>query len=301
MTQPRFALVGAAGFVAPRHMEAIKHVGGRLVAALDPHDAVGVLDRYGHHDTEFFTDEYRFERWLEKQRLDGQKVDWLVVCSPNYMHDHHIRMGLWAGAKVLCEKPLVINPDNLDRLETLEQEFTETNRTVDRRVFTVLQLRHVPKLRGLWFDIHKPAASPTFNVKLHYVTPRGKWYQRSWKGDPEKSGGVITNIGIHMFDLLLWLFGPGDVLAVHRDSLIRARGSLRLERANVEWLLSTDPNDSTDGKAERWIEIDGRRTEFAGFENLHKVVYEETMAGRGQGIIEARPAVELVARMRGIG
>ena len=295
----RFALVGAAGFVAPRHMEAIKQVGGKLVAALDPHDAVGVLDRYGHHSTEFFTDEYRFERWLEKERLAGTGVDWVVVCSPNYMHDHHIRMGLWAGAKVLCEKPLTINPDNLDRLAQLEREFVETQRFEDRRVFTILQLRHAPRLQALWAVCHR--ADHRLDVKLRYVTPRGAWYQRSWKGDPDKSGGVITNIGIHMFDVLLWLFGSGHVEVAHLESATHARGRLHLERANVEWMLSTDPADSPDGhKAERWIEIDGQRTAFEGFESLHTTVYEKTLAGCGQGIVEARPALELVARMRGI-
>ena len=296
MNTPRFALVGAAGFVAPRHMEAIKHVGGKLVAALDPHDAVGVLDRF-ERDVEFFTDEYRFERWLEKQRLDGRAIDWLSVCSPNYMHDRHIRMGLWAGANVLCEKPLVVNPDNLDRLAEMEGEFRESSKPEDRRVFTVLQLRHAPALKAIQAISSKSLV--TQQVKLHYATPRGKWYERSWKGDVEKSGGLLTNIGIHMFDLLLWLFGPGESLAKIERSPTRARGSLRLQHANVDWLLSVDERDAQGGKAERWIEINGVRTEFAGFENLHNAVYAETLAGRGHGIEDARPAVELVARLRG--
>ena len=294
-TPPRFALIGAAGFVAPRHMQAIKDVGGKLIAALDPHDAVGVLDRFDR-ETEFFTDEYRFERWLDRQRLDGNPIDWLSVCSPNYMHDRHIRMGLWAGAKVLCEKPLVINPDNLDRLEELEEQFRESARPEHRRVFTVLQLRHIEKLQMLRAVGHDRAIA---QVKLHYATPRGVWYSRSWKGDKERSGGLLMNIGVHMFDLLLWLFGPGEDLATIERSATRARGALRLEYANVEWLLSTDEKDALGGKAERWIEINGVRTEFAGFENLHSIVYAETLAGRGHGIEDARPAVELVARLRG--
>jgi UDP-N-acetyl-2-amino-2-deoxyglucuronate dehydrogenase len=294
-TPLRFALVGAAGFVAPRHLEAIHAVGGQLVAALDPHDAVGVLDRYARN-AEFFTDEYRFERWLEKQRLAETGIDWLVVCSPNYMHDRHIRMGLWSGAKVLCEKPLVVNPDNLDRLAELEDEFTD--RPGEQRVFTVLQLRHVSKLQSMHYAIQHHD-NRRFDVKLHYATPRGAWYRQSWKGDVEKSGGLITNIGIHMFDLLVWLFGPGDVLALDQRSPTRARGTLRLQRASVDWLLSTDVVDTVDGRPERWIEVDGYRTEFAGFEGLHTTVYEETLAGRGHGIADARPAVELVAKLRG--
>lgn len=294
---PRFALVGAAGFVAPRHLAAIQHVGGKLVAALDPHDAVGVLDRFDK-TTEFFTDEYRFERWLEKQRLDGNNIDWLVVCSPNYMHDRHIRMGLWSGARVLCEKPLVVNPENLDRIAELEREFAD--RYDERRVFTVLQLRHAPMMKELKSRFE--AAAPNF-VKLSYRTPRGPWYHRSWKGDPTKSGGLVMNIGVHMFDLMIWLFGA------HQSTNLRSGGDAThlvgsswftngTTATTVDWALSLEETPS--GKAERWMELDtGERIEFAGFENLHNMVYEETLAGRGNGIDDARPALELVAKIRG--
>ena len=296
MTVPRFALVGAAGFVAPRHMAAIQHVGGRLVAALDPHDAVGVLDRFDK-ETEFFTDEYRFERWLEKQRLDGTGIDWLVVCSPNYMHDRHIRMGLWAGAKVLCEKPLVVNPENLGRLAELETDFQD--HFDERHVFTVLQLRHVEALKKLKARFAK---KPLRYARLVYCTPRGRWYHRSWKGDVNKSGGLVTNIGIHMFDVLIWLFGA------EQDTRVRTGATATLVEGSsqftsgttVDWKLSVDETPS--GKAERFLQFstdEGTETvEFAGFENLHNVVYEETLAGRGHGISDALPALEMVARLR---
>lgn len=288
-TAPRFALVGAAGFVAPRHLAAIQHVGGKLVAALDPHDAVGVLDRFDKN-TEFFTDEYRFERWLEKQRLDGTPVDWLVVCSPNYMHDRHIRMGLWSGAKVLCEKPLVVNPDNLDRLKELEQEFADT--IDERRVFTVLQLRHVEALKKLKTRL---AAKPVKIAHLVYRTPRGRWYHQSWKGDQAKSGGLVTNIGIHMFDLLLWLFGPGNAAVTSRSYDTMTGAVFFRSGTLVEWTLSTQDT----GRVERALNLDtGETIEFVGFENLHNIVYEETLAGRGHGIEDARPALEMVAGLR---
>jgi UDP-N-acetyl-2-amino-2-deoxyglucuronate dehydrogenase len=287
----RFALIGAAGFVAPRHMQAIKDVGGRLVAALDPHDSAGVLDRFDR-ETEFFTDEYRFERFLEKQRLDGQPIDWLAICSPNYMHDRHIRMGLWSGAKVICEKPLVINPDNLDRIRELERSFMEHSQ--DQRVFTILQLRHVEGLKQVRARI---AAAPPRFARLNYATPRGRWYHQSWKGDTAKSGGLIMNIGVHMFDLLLWLFGA------HTDTRIRTganheeiAGSSLFGATTVEWRLSISPQKEE--KATRWLSIRDEVIEFAGFENLHSVVYEETLAGRGHGIEDARPAIELVAKLR---
>lgn len=286
MTAPRFALIGAAGFVAPRHLQAIKDVGGKLVAALDPHDAVGVLDKYDR-ETEFFTEPERFERHLEMLRRSGKGVDWVSVCSPNHLHDVHTRLGMRAGANVICEKPLVLNPWNLDSLVAAEHD-------TGKRVFTVLQLRHATKLQSLQYRI-----TNNHTVKLHYVTPRGHWYQTSWKGDFGKSGGLCTNIGIHMFDLLLWLFGPSwDCEKIERTTT-RASGIIRFGRAHVEWLLSIDPRDAPNGQAERSITIDGERTVFSGFDELHRLVYEETLAGRGHGIEVARPAVELVAALRG--
>lgn len=286
---PRFALIGAAGFVAPRHMQAIKDVGGKLVAALDPHDAVGVLDRFDR-ETEFFTEPARFERHLEKLRREGNGIDWLSVCSPNHLHDSHVRLGLHAGAKVICEKPLVLDPKNLDALLEIEQSYSEWPlQPQGRRIFTVLQLRHAKLLQGLRDE------AP--HVRLHYVTPRGRWYERSWKGDPERSGGLLTNIGIHMFDFLLWKFGPEIKTTVGERTPTTIAGISEFERATlVQWTLSTQ--DTETGRAERWIEMHGQRIEFAGFESLHSTVYRETLAGRGHGIEDARPAVELVARLR---
>jgi len=291
MTPPRFALIGAAGFVAPRHLEAIKSVGGKLVAALDPHDAVGILDRYDR-DTEFFTDEHRFERHLEKLRREGRGIDWLTVCSPNHLHDVHARLGLHAGANVICEKPLVLNPWNLDAL-------AEAEHRTGRRVYTVLQLRHAAPMRELkghvahaGFTEDDPAA-----VSLTYVTPRGRWYHQSWKGDPEKSGGLATNIGVHMLDLLLWLWGPAkdDEISVQTRGPEEVTGRLRLQRARVAFELSLrgpKPKRDLSVGTMTWS-VDGYE-----FENLHNMVYAETLAGRGHGIEDARPAVELAHRLR---
>jgi UDP-N-acetyl-2-amino-2-deoxyglucuronate dehydrogenase len=290
MSQPRFALIGAAGFVAPRHMQAIKDVGGKLVAALDPHDAVGVLDRFDR-ETEFFTEPERFERHLEKLRREGNGVDWLSVCSPNYLHDTHIRMGLRVGARVICEKPLVLDPKNLDALAYDEQAANQAaNIGVDnRQVFTVLQLRHAKLLQGL--------RDEATHVRLHYITPRGRWFARSWKGDSEKSGGLLTNIGIHMLDFLLWKFGAERKTHVDTRLPDLVAGTSSFERAaTVDWTLST--GETASGRSERWIEMYGQRVEFAGFESLHSAVYRETLAGRGHGLEDARPAVELAARLR---
>src|SRR3989442_8002266 len=204
-----FALTGAAGYIAPRHLEAIKDTGNRLVAAVDPHDAVGVLDRYSF-DVRFFTEIERFDRHLEKLRRgpEAQRVDYLSICSPNYLHDAHIRMALRVGAHVICEKPLVINPWNLDALQELERE-------TGYRVYTVLQLRLHPQLIALRERLHQVPSSAPHEVCLTYVTARGRWYDVSWKGSAERSGGIVINIGIHLFDLLLWLFGPAGACEVH--------------------------------------------------------------------------------------
>lgn len=291
MTAPRFALIGAAGFVAPRHMQAIRDVGGKLVAALDPHDSVGVLDRFDR-DTEFFTDEHRFERHLEKLRREGNGIDWLSVCSPNWLHDSHVRMGLHVGARVICEKPLVLDPKNLDALADIENEYAE--HVDERRVFTVLQLRHVENLKNLREALlTRPGYALPLQVSLNYVTPRGRWYAQSWKGDKAKSGGLITNIGIHVLDLLLWLFGPVKELGEMRGGADAAMGTVYFENANVTWRLALE------GQPERLLKINGVHVPITGFEDLHSTVYRETLVGRGHGIADARPAVELAAWLRG--
>jgi UDP-N-acetyl-2-amino-2-deoxyglucuronate dehydrogenase len=293
-----FALTGAAGYVAPRHLQAINETGNRLIAAVDPHDAVGILDRYSF-DVRFFTEIERFDRHVEKLRRgpEGGRVHYMSICSPNYLHDAHIRLALRMGAHVICEKPLVINPWNLDALAELEQE-------TGRRVCTVLQLRVHPQLVALRSRL-MAAPDRRHDVCLTYVTARGGWYQVSWKGHEDRSGGIVTNIGIHLFDLLLWLFGPVVSSEVQVRDGQRAAGVLELARADVRWFLSTDRADlpfplEPGGRGTfRAITVDGEDVEFSdGFGNLHTRVYEEVLAGGGCGIADARPSVELTYRIR---
>lgn len=292
-----FALTGAAGFIAPRHLKAIQDTGNRVVAALDPHDAVGVLDRYSF-ETRFFTEYERFDRHLEKLRRgpESGRVHYVSVCAPNYLHDAHIRTALRAESHAICEKPLVINPWNLDGLQEIEQ-------ATGRRVFTVLQLRVHPALIALRERLLK--AGGTHEVDLTYITARGAWYFTSWKGSDERSGGVTTNIGIHFFDLLLWLFG--DVLSseVHVRSSGKAAGLLTLDRARVRWFLSVDAADLPfvpepgHRTTYRSIRVNGEEVEFTdGFTDLHTRVYEQVLRGEGAGIEDARPSIELAYRMR---
>ncbi|MEA2462591.1 MAG: UDP-N-acetyl-2-amino-2-deoxyglucuronate dehydrogenase [Acidobacteriota bacterium] len=292
-----FALIGAAGFVAPRHLAAIRDTGNRLVAASDPNDSVGILDRYSL-DVRFFREIERFDRFLEKLRRgpDPSRIDYLSICSPNYLHDAHLRLALRAGADAICEKPLVINPWNLDALQDLERD-------TGRRVWTVLQLRVHPALVALRESLAK--SSGRHDVVLSYVTARGGWYDVSWKGSEERSGGVAANIGIHFFDLLLWLFGPVQEVEVQLREPRRMAGTLVLERANVRWFLSVNaadlPEESQPGgkMTFRSITVDGKEIEFTeGFNDLHTRVYERTLAGDGFGIEEARPSIELVYRIR---
>jgi UDP-N-acetyl-2-amino-2-deoxyglucuronate dehydrogenase len=294
-----FAMTGAAGYIAPRHMKAIRDTGNRLVAAVDPHDAVGVLDRHSF-DVRFFTEVERFDRHLEKLRrgAEAERVDYVSICSPNYLHDAHIRLALRVGADVICEKPLVINPWNLDALQELEGE-------TGRRVYTVLQLRLHPQLIALRERLAAEAAQRPHQVSLTYVTARGRWYDVSWKGSDERSGGIVTNIGIHFFDLLLWLFGEVRACEVHVRSQHRIGGFLELERAAVRWFLSTDSSDLPFAPEPgvrttlRSITVDGSEVEFSnGFTDLHTRVYEQTLAGRGFGIADSRPAIDLSHRIR---
>ncbi|MDP1571561.1 MAG: Gfo/Idh/MocA family oxidoreductase [Vicinamibacterales bacterium] len=293
-----FAITGVAGYIAPRHLKAIKDTGHRLVAAIDPHDAVGILDRF-EFDVRFFTEIERFDRHLEKLRRgpEAQRVHYVSICSPNYLHDAHIRLALRTGAHAICEKPIVINPWNLDALEELERE-------TGCRVWTVLQLRVHPQLIALRERL-RAEAGRRHQVSLTYITSRGGWYQVSWKGQEERSGGIVTNIGIHFFDLLIWLFGPVQSSEVHVRALQRAAGAITLEHADVQWFLSTDASDLPFTPepgvktTHRSITVDGDEVEFSeGFGDLHTRVYEETMAGRGFGIADARPSVELTARIR---
>ena len=294
-----FALIGAAGYVAPRHLAAIRDTGNNLVAATDPHDSVGVLDQY-FLGVEYFSEIERFDRHLEKLRRgpEADRVHFVTVCSPNYLHDAHIRLALRVGADAICEKPLVINPWNLDQLQRIEEE-------TGRRVNTILQLRVHPDLVALKQKLASEKKSAKHDVVLTYVTGRGSWYRVSWKGLEERSGGLTSNIGIHFFDLLMWLFGPVQKVELHRNERDTMAGFIELEKANVRWLLSVDfkelPFDAVAGRKTtyRSITCDGDEIEFTkGFTDLHTEVYKRTLAGEGFGITEARPSIDLVYKIR---
>lgn len=294
-----FAITGVAGYIAPRHLKAIRDTGNRLLAASDPKDAVGLLDQFSF-DVRFFTEFERFDRYLEKLRRgpEPERVHYLSVCSPNYLHDAHCRLGLRVGADVICEKPLVISPWNLEALAELERE-------TGRRVFTVLQLRVHERLVALKRELEASATTGKREVMLTYVTSRGRWFDVSWKGQEDKSGGIPANIGVHFFDLLIWLFGPVQGVQVHLRDARRGAGFIELERARVRWFLSVDAQDlpfaAVPGSktTHRSITIDGTEVEFSeGFADLHTRVYEGVLAGRGYGIDVARPAIELVHTVR---
>jgi len=293
-----FAIVGVGGYIAPRHLRAIRDTGNRLLAAADPKDSVGLLDQYDFN-IRFFTEIERFDRHLEKLRRGPAEghLDYLTVCSPNYLHDAHCRLGLRLGADVICEKPLVINPWNLDALQEMERES-------GRRIFTILQLRVHPELLKLK-EMLDQDRNTRHEVMLTYITGRGNWYHNSWKGQIEKSGGVATNIGVHFFDLLLWLFGPAADVCLYHSDMFRMSGYIELERARVSWFLSVNPDDLRAANAPagkntyRSITVDGKEVEFSeGFTDLHTRVYEETLAGRGFGIDDSRPSIQLTHRIR---
>jgi UDP-N-acetyl-2-amino-2-deoxyglucuronate dehydrogenase len=290
-----FGLIGAAGYIAPKHMQAIRDTGNVLVAAVDRHDCVGRLDGF-FPDAHFFTEIERFDRFLEKRRRSGteDQIHYVSICTPNYLHDAHVRLALRVKAHAICEKPLVISPWNLDALEELEEEH-------GCRVYNVLQLRLIPSLLKLKQEIQEQTSRERAEVCLCYITRRGRWYDVSWKGAPEKSGGVAMNIGIHFFDLLLWLFGNVEHSDVHLNESRKMAGMLQLERARIRWFLSTNADDLPDhvrqqgGYAYRSMTYDGQEIEFsAGFQDLHTRVYEQILSGHGAGIRDARPAIELV-------
>jgi UDP-N-acetyl-2-amino-2-deoxyglucuronate dehydrogenase len=295
--QKKFALIGAAGYIAPRHLQAIKDTGNILVAACDPKDSVGILDRY-FMDVSFFVEFERFDRHAEKLRRAGNPIEYVSICSPNYLHDAHIRFALRIGAHPICEKPLVINPWNLDALAVLEQES-------GKKISTILQLRVHPSLIDLRNKLLKEKPKEKHKVVLTYITSRGNWYLVSWKGQQEKSGGLATNIGIHFFDLLIWLFGSVVKSEVHIADPKKTAGFLELDRAEIKWFLSIDKNDlpeiakSQNKTTYRSITIDENEVEFSeGFTNLHTTVYNEILAGRGFGIEDVRPSIELAYKIR---
>lgn len=289
-----YALIGAAGFVAPRHLKAIKEIGGNLKAILDPNDSVGIIDSY-YPDASFFKEFERFDRHLEKLRREGEedKIHYVSICSPNYLHDAHIRCALRADAHAICEKPLVLNPWNADALHGLEEE-------TGKKVNNILQLRLHPSIIELKKKFDAMPKDKKHDVVLTYITPRGKWYHYSWKGNINKSGGIATNIGIHFFDMLIWFFGESQSSTLHLYSPDKAGGLLELENARVKWYLSLDRNDLPAGNGTyRSITIDNEEMEFSeGFTNLHTISYQEINAGRGFGIAEARPSIEVVYEIR---
>lgn len=298
MSGKRFALIGAAGYIAPRHMQAIKETGNTLVAALDKHDSVGILDSY-FPDCDFFTEFERFDRHIDKLRRQGQGVDYVSICSPNYLHDAHIRFALRSGAHAICEKPLVLNPWNLDALEEIERE-------TGKRVYTILQLRLHPAIIALREKVLNGPKDKIYDVDLTYITSRGHWYHTSWKGDVAKSGGVATNIGIHFFDMLIWVFGKPKTVEVEKRSNSHVSGFIRLEQANITWFLSIDENhlpaEARDqGKRTfRVLRMDSGEIEFSeGFTNLHTDSYESILSDKGFGLKESRMAIDLVHKIRG--
>lgn len=294
-----FAITGVAGYVAPRHLKAIRDTGNKLIAALDPHDSVGILDSY-FTDVAYFREFERFDRHLEKLRMSNEKkgIDYLSICSPNHLHDAHVRLALRVGADAICEKPLVLNPWNCDALQKLEEETGKT-------VYTVLQLRVHPALLALKQKISNEDLPVRHSITLTYITSRGPWYHYSWKGNKENSGGIATNIGIHFFDLLLWLFGDVQYSEVHLSQENKMAGYIELKNADVHWFLSLDMADlpfrAEPGKntTHRSITIDGKEIDFtSGFVDLHTKVYEEILDGRGKGINDARASILLVHDIR---
>lgn len=292
-----FALIGAGGYIAPRHMKAIKDTGNNLIAALDKNDSVGIIDSY-FPESDFFTEFERFDRHLEKIKRQNTKIDYLTVCSPNYLHDAHIRFGLRIGADVICEKPVVLNPWNIDALEEIEKE-------TGHKVFSILQLRLHPAIVALKEKIDAAPANKKYAVNLQYITSRGHWYHTSWKGDISKSGGIATNIGVHFFDMLMWIFGEVKENYVTQHTTTTASGILELKKATVKWMLSIDANTlPEDVKAAgkrtfRTLEIDGDAFEFSeGFTELHTESYRNIIAGKGFPLSENRRAIELVHKIR---
>jgi UDP-N-acetyl-2-amino-2-deoxyglucuronate dehydrogenase len=292
-----FALIGAAGYIAPRHMKAIKETGNTLVAALDKFDSVGIIDSH-FPQADFFTEFERFDRHIDKLRRNGTKIDYVSICSPNYLHDSHIRFALRHQADAICEKPLVLNPWNVDALAEIEKE-------TGRKIHTILQLRLHPAIQKLKEEIEHGPAGAVYDVDLTYITARGKWYHHSWKGDESKSGGIATNIGIHFFDMLLWIFGGVKENKIDKITEDHASGALTLERANVKWFLSINagdlpPKTLQNGKStHRSLKIQGKEFEFSeGFTDLHTESYREILAGRGFGLQEARASIEVAHRLR---
>lgn len=293
-----FALIGAAGYIAPKHMKAIKDTGNKLVAALDPFDSVGIMDSF-FPQSDFFLEPERFDRHLDKlRRQNFNKVEFVSICSPNFLHDSHIRLALRNDANAICEKPIVLNPWNIDALKQLEKESS-------KKIYTILQLRHHPSIIKLKNEVDGNINNSRYDIDLTYITSRGRWYNYSWKGDEAKSGGVATNIGVHFFDMLTWIFGDVVDNIVHISEKEKAAGLLILKKARVRWFLSLDYNDIPDEiklkglRTFRSIKISGEEIEFSdGFTNLHTVSYQHILNGKGFSIDDAGKSINIVHEIR---
>ena len=292
-----FVLIGAAGYIALRHMKAIKETGNNLLAAYDPYDGVGILDSF-FPKASFFTEFERFDRHLEKIKRSGTIIDYVSICSPNYLHDSHIRYGLRIGADVICEKPIVLNPWNIDGLIELEKEYSNN-------VYSILQLRHHQSIIDLKEKIDHAPKDKIYNIDLTYITSRGQWYHSSWKGDETKSGGIATNIGIHFFDMLQWVFGPVQNISVDIKTSDTNSGSLNLLRADVKWYLSINsenlPKEAKEKNIStfRLLKIEDRQIEFSkGFTDLHTISYQRILEGNGYGLKDAKTSIEIVSQVR---
>jgi UDP-N-acetyl-2-amino-2-deoxyglucuronate dehydrogenase len=292
-----FALIGAAGFIAPRHLKAIKDTGNNLVAAMDKFDSVGIIDSY-FPQADFFTEFERFDRHIDKLKRQGNKVDYVSICSPNYLHDSHIRFALRQHADAICEKPLVLNPWNVEALEEIEKE-------TGKKVFTILQLRLHPAIIKLREEVLTDRTNKIFDVDLTYITSRGMWYHHSWKGDESKSGGIATNIGIHFFDMLLWIFGDLKKVEIDKYETDHASGYLEMSHARIKWFLSINEDHlpkavKDQGKRTfRSLKMDNREIEFSdGFTDLHTLSYQEILKGNGFGLKDAKPSIELAHQIR---
>tara|TARA_R110001606_G_scaffold86631_2_gene196107 strand:+ start:633 stop:1565 length:933 start_codon:yes stop_codon:yes gene_type:complete len=292
-----FALIGAAGYIAPRHLKAIKDTNNTLIAALDKFDSVGIMDSY-FPKADFFVEFERFDRHIEKLRRNGTQLDYVSICTPNYLHDAHIRMALRSGADAICEKPLVLNPWNVDALQDIERES-------GKKIHTILQLRLHPSIIALKKKIEESPADTKYDVDLTYITSRGKWYDISWKGDESKSGGIATNIGIHFFDMLAWLFGDVQENLVHVREKDKSAGYLEFEKARVRWYLSIDENSLPTNIREigqrtyRSITINGDELEFStGFTELHTKSYFQILKGEGFGLVDAKESIKIAQKIR---
>jgi UDP-N-acetyl-2-amino-2-deoxyglucuronate dehydrogenase len=296
-TPKNFGIIGVAGYIAVRHLHAIKETGNNLLASLDRFDSVGRIDCY-FPESDFFVEFERFDRHFDKLKRTGTKIDYVSICSPNYLHDSHIRFALRHHAEAICEKPIVLNPWNIDALQEIENE-------TGHKIYTVLQLRLHPKLLELKEKIRNGPKGKMYDVDLTYITSRGNWYSISWKGDIQKSGGVATNIGIHFFDMLSWIFGDTKKIIVNLSEPHKAAGYLELENARVRWFLSLDYDDipasvkANGQRTFRSIIVEGEEIEFSeGFADLHTLTYKEILAGRGFGLKDARQSVETAYNIR---